>query len=88
MSILLIKFLDVSAVLRACCASVHSFLVWVCLGLSHEGCPSFSELVKEKDSGGCDGTVISPVDRTVGEGGNGRVGADMELVVGDGDSGM
>ncbi|KAJ4452397.1 hypothetical protein PAPYR_13469 [Paratrimastix pyriformis] len=26
--ILLIKFLDVSAVLRACCASVHSFLVW------------------------------------------------------------
>ncbi|KAJ4453984.1 hypothetical protein PAPYR_11409 [Paratrimastix pyriformis] len=27
--ILLIKFLDVSAVLRACCASVHSFLVWV-----------------------------------------------------------
>ncbi|KAJ4453829.1 hypothetical protein PAPYR_11603 [Paratrimastix pyriformis] len=27
--ILLIKFLDVSAVLRACCASVHSFLVWL-----------------------------------------------------------
>ncbi|KAJ4454089.1 hypothetical protein PAPYR_11285 [Paratrimastix pyriformis] len=26
--ILLIKFLDVSAVLRACCASVDSFLVW------------------------------------------------------------
>ncbi|KAJ4454560.1 hypothetical protein PAPYR_10679 [Paratrimastix pyriformis] len=45
--ILFDKFLDVSAVLRACCASVHSFLVWVCLGLSHEGCPSFSELVKE-----------------------------------------
>ncbi|KAJ4453174.1 hypothetical protein PAPYR_12427 [Paratrimastix pyriformis] len=33
------------------------------------------------------GTTM-PVDRTVGEGGNGRVGADMELVVGDGDSGM
>ncbi|KAJ4452486.1 hypothetical protein PAPYR_13342 [Paratrimastix pyriformis] len=27
--ILFDKFLDVSAVLRACCASVHSFLVWV-----------------------------------------------------------
>ncbi|KAJ4453935.1 hypothetical protein PAPYR_11474 [Paratrimastix pyriformis] len=26
--ILFDKFLDVSAVLRACCASVHSFLVW------------------------------------------------------------
>ncbi|KAJ4454116.1 hypothetical protein PAPYR_11259 [Paratrimastix pyriformis] len=29
--ILFDKFLDVSAVLRACCASVHSFLVWVTL---------------------------------------------------------
>ncbi|KAJ4453564.1 hypothetical protein PAPYR_11946 [Paratrimastix pyriformis] len=47
LQILFDQFLDVSAVLRACCASVHSFLVWVCLGLSHEGCPSFSELVKE-----------------------------------------
>ncbi|KAJ4454363.1 hypothetical protein PAPYR_10939 [Paratrimastix pyriformis] len=27
--ILFDKFLDVSAVLRACCASVHSFLVWL-----------------------------------------------------------
>ncbi|KAJ4454362.1 hypothetical protein PAPYR_10938 [Paratrimastix pyriformis] len=26
--ILFDQFLDVSAVLRACCASVHSFLVW------------------------------------------------------------
>ncbi|KAJ4454120.1 hypothetical protein PAPYR_11264 [Paratrimastix pyriformis] len=28
--ILFDQFLDVSAVLRACCASVHSFLVWTC----------------------------------------------------------
>ncbi|KAJ4453985.1 hypothetical protein PAPYR_11410 [Paratrimastix pyriformis] len=38
--ILLIKFLDVSAVLRACCASVHSFLVWVCLGKRLLGYPT------------------------------------------------
>ncbi|KAJ4453888.1 hypothetical protein PAPYR_11526 [Paratrimastix pyriformis] len=37
--ILLIKFLDVSAVLRACCASVHSFLVWDTSGeMQYCGC--------------------------------------------------
>ncbi|KAJ4452861.1 hypothetical protein PAPYR_12852 [Paratrimastix pyriformis] len=40
--ILLIKFLDVSAVLRACCASVHSFLVWVCLGKRLLGYPTIA----------------------------------------------
>ncbi|KAJ4453936.1 hypothetical protein PAPYR_11475 [Paratrimastix pyriformis] len=48
--ILLIKFLDVSAVLRACCASVHSFLVWVCLGKRLLGYPT-----KLRDSGSDDG---------------------------------
>ncbi|KAJ4453991.1 hypothetical protein PAPYR_11416 [Paratrimastix pyriformis] len=38
--ILFDKFLDVSAVLRACCASVHSFLVWVCLGKRLLGYPT------------------------------------------------
>ncbi|KAJ4454176.1 hypothetical protein PAPYR_11175 [Paratrimastix pyriformis] len=80
MSILLIKFLDVSAVLRACCASVHSFLVWE---------KDSGELRWDGDLGQAKGSgTTMPVDRTVGEGGNGRVGADMELVVGDGDSGM
>ncbi|KAJ4452952.1 hypothetical protein PAPYR_12715 [Paratrimastix pyriformis] len=43
--ILFDKFLDVSAVLRACCASVHSFLVWVCLGKRLLGYPTSSRCV-------------------------------------------
>ncbi|KAJ4457399.1 hypothetical protein PAPYR_7098 [Paratrimastix pyriformis] len=40
--ILFDQFLDVSAVLRACCASVHSFLVWVCLGKRLLGYPTIA----------------------------------------------
>ncbi|KAJ4454079.1 hypothetical protein PAPYR_11298 [Paratrimastix pyriformis] len=76
----------------------HNFEVLISLCRRRTPPPPLNRIYLGNGLWGCDGTVISvrqkgsgttmPVDRTVGEGGNGRVGADMELVVGDGDSGM
>ncbi|KAJ4453766.1 hypothetical protein PAPYR_11683 [Paratrimastix pyriformis] len=48
-----------SAVLRACCASVHSFLVWVCLGKRLLGYPTIDIFTIDCMSAAIDCKIVS-----------------------------